>query len=69
MVSRKWFLNDDTNKSDEPDPTTQPGRFQVIKSSELKDSTQHFILAIDMGEQTYYILLDVTPYYNLWKDR
>jgi hypothetical protein len=28
---QKWLLTDDTNESDEPDPTTQLGWFQVIK--------------------------------------
>jgi hypothetical protein len=27
---QKWFLTDDTKESDEPDPTTQMGWFQVI---------------------------------------
>jgi hypothetical protein len=28
---QKSFLTDDMNESDEPDPTTQPGWYQVIK--------------------------------------
>jgi hypothetical protein len=41
---QKWFLTDDMNESDEPDPTTQLGRYQVIKGylpNQCYDFNQH----------------------------
>jgi hypothetical protein len=77
---QKWFLTDNTNESDEPDPTTQLGWFQVIKDYLPNQSsiTQAKIFR-DQGLDTRYntgdqrtsqlIIFFRTQSHTLWKDR
>jgi hypothetical protein len=77
---QKWFLANDVNESDEPDPTTQPGWYQTIKGylpnqwsiTQAKFSRdQGLDTRYNTGERwtSHLITFFWTQGHTLWKDR